>query len=124
MAALGDPVRRAILQLLAEGEQPVGAVVEALAAVRPISRPAISQHLTVLRGAGLVTMRAEGNRRLYALDPAGIAAVRAWLDALTEPVATFAQPLDALATEIARGRRARRQSGDATPSPSHVGSAS
>jgi DNA-binding transcriptional ArsR family regulator len=109
-AALGDPVRRAILRHLAEGEQPVGEVVEALAAVRPISQPAVSQHLTVLREAGLVTVRSEGNRRLYALDPAGIAAVSAWLDALMEPKATFAQPLDALATEIARGRHARRRS--------------
>lgn len=109
-AALGDPVRRTILLLLAEGERPASGIVEALRAVRPISQPAVSQHLKVLREAGLVTVRAEGTRRLYGLDPAGLGTVRAWLEALTVPVAAFAQPLDALATEIARGRRARRRS--------------
>lgn len=109
-AALGDPVRRSILQLLAEGERPATGIVEALRAVRPLSQPAVSQHLKVLREAGLVTVRAVGNRRLYALDPAGVEDVRDWLAALTEPTPTFAQPLDALATEVARGRRDRRRS--------------
>jgi DNA-binding transcriptional ArsR family regulator len=99
--ALGDRTRRQILELLAAGEQTVTAVV----AVLPISQPAVSQHLRMLRDAGLVTARAEGTRRLYALDEAGIEAARAWLARLADP---FAQPLDALETEIARGRRARR----------------
>jgi DNA-binding transcriptional ArsR family regulator len=98
--ALGDPTRRQILELLASGEQPAGAVVEAL----PISQPAVSQHLKVLRAAQLVTMRADGNRRLYAVDPAGVDAAQAWLARLTD---SFSQPLDALETEIARGKRAR-----------------
>jgi DNA-binding transcriptional ArsR family regulator len=106
--ALGDAVRRQILELLVAGEQPVGAVVAALQALAPISQPAVSQHLKVLREAGLVNVRAEGARRLYGLDEAGLDAAKAWLVALADPLGPFAQPLDALATEVARGRRARR----------------
>src|SRR5262245_64941490 len=84
--ALGDPARRLILELLAAGEQPAGAVVTALQARAPISQPAVSQHLKVLRGAGLVTVRAEGTRRLYALDPDGLGAARTWLEQLTDPL--------------------------------------
>lgn len=76
LAALGDPTRRAIFELLAEGPTPVGE----LAARLPVSRPAVSQHLRVLKGAGLVRDRAAGSRRLYQLDPDGVAAVRAYLD--------------------------------------------
>ena len=106
--ALGDPTRRQILELLASGEQPAGTVVAALQARAPISQPAVSQHLKALRQAGLVTVRAEGTRRLYAIDAAGLDAAKAWLARLADPLAPFAQPLDALATEVARGRRARR----------------
>jgi len=106
--ALGDPTRRQILELLASGEQPAGTVVAALQARAPISQPAVSQHLKGLRQAGLVTVRAEGTRRLYAIDDAGLEAAKAWLARLADPLAPFAQPLDALATEVARGRRARR----------------
>jgi DNA-binding transcriptional ArsR family regulator len=98
--ALGEPARRRILELLAVGEQPAGAVVAALQARAPISQPAVSQHFKVLREAGLVTVRAQGTRRLYA--------AQAWLTRLVDPVGPFAQPLDALATEVARGRRAGR----------------
>lgn len=106
--ALGDLTRRQILEVLAAGEQPAGAVVAALQARAPISQPAVSQHLKVLREAGLVTVRAEGIHRLYALDEAGLETARAWLTRLADPLAPFAQPLDALGTEVARGRRARR----------------
>jgi DNA-binding transcriptional ArsR family regulator len=106
--ALGDPTRRQILQLLAAGEQSAGALVAALQPGGPITQPAVSQHLKVLREARLVTMRAEGTRRLYAIDEAGLDAAHAWLARLRDPLAGFAQPLDALATEVARGRRARR----------------
>ncbi|MGK8524842.1 ArsR/SmtB family transcription factor [Nocardia asteroides] len=106
--ALGDPVRRFILELVAADEQPAGAVVAAVRQHTPISQPGVSQHLKVLREAGLVRVRAEGTRRLYALDPAGVDAARVWLAALADPLHQFAQPLDALATEVARGRRARR----------------
>jgi DNA-binding transcriptional ArsR family regulator len=108
--ALGDPVRRRILELLATGEQPVGAVVTALQAESPISQPAVSQHLKVLREGGLVLVRAAGTRRLYAIDQAGVDTAQGWLARLNDPLAPFAQPLDALATEVARGRRTRRRS--------------
>lgn len=107
--ALGDAVRRGILELVAGGERSAGDVVAAVRRTTPMSQPAVSQHLRVLREAGLVTVRAEGTRRLYAVDPAGLAAARAWLAALADPLAPFAQPLDALATEVERGRRARRR---------------
>jgi DNA-binding transcriptional ArsR family regulator len=74
--ALGDPTRRAILACLAERPQAVGE----LAAALPISRPAVSQHLKVLKDAGLVTDRAAGTRRVYRLDPAGVAALRDQLE--------------------------------------------
>ncbi len=76
-AALGDPTRRKIFELVAE--QPA-AVVD-LARVLPVSRPAVSQHLKVLKAAGLVIESAEGTRRIYRLDPRGIGAMRDWLDA-------------------------------------------
>jgi len=106
--ALGDGSRRRILGLLSVGEQPVGVLVRALGVETPISQPAVSQHLKVLRDAGLVTVRAERNRRLYAIDDRGLRVAQDWLAWLADPVAAFAQPLDALATEVARGRRARR----------------
>lgn len=76
MNALGDPTRRAIFERLAEGPRPVGELAKDL----PVSRPAVSQHLKVLKEAGLVTDRQVGNRRLYQLDPRGIGALRAYLD--------------------------------------------
>ena len=106
--ALGDGTRRHVLEVLAAGEAPVGAVVAAVREDGPISQPAVSQHLKVLLDAELVTVRAEGTRRLYALDPAGLEAAHAWLTHLADPLAPFAQPLDALATEVARGRRTQK----------------
>jgi DNA-binding transcriptional ArsR family regulator len=120
--ALGDPVRRRLLELVADGEVPAGTLVSAVQARAQISQPAVSQHLRVLRTAGLVQVRAEGNRRLYSVDDAGLAAAREWLARFTFP---FAQPLDALDTELARGRRARRLRGPAgepgTPSAASGG---
>lgn len=106
--ALGDLSRRQIIEVLAAGEQPVGAVVEAMQSRMSISQPAVSQHLKVLRNARLVTVRAEGNRRLYVLDHAGLDAAHSWLDHVAGHAGRFAQPLDALATEVERGKRARR----------------
>lgn len=86
LSALGDPTRRAIFEALADGPRPVGE----LAAQVPVSRPAVSQHLRVLKDAGLVQVSAEGTRRLYQLDPAGISAVRAYFDRFwTQTLASF-----------------------------------
>jgi DNA-binding transcriptional ArsR family regulator len=74
--ALGDPTRRAIFELLAERPRPVGELARDL----PVSRPAVSQHLKVLKDAGLVVDRPVGTRRIYQLDPDGIGALRAYLD--------------------------------------------
>jgi DNA-binding transcriptional ArsR family regulator len=76
LTALGDPTRRTIFERVAERPRAVGE----LAAQLPVSRPAVSQHLRVLKDAGLVTDRAEGTRRIYQLDPDGVAALRAYLD--------------------------------------------
>lgn len=104
--ALGDPVRRRIMELLSVGERPAGAVAEVLGGQFGISQPAVSQHLKVLREAGLVTVRAEGNKRIYCVDTDGLDAVRLWLERFADG---FAGPLDALETELARGKRERRQ---------------
>jgi DNA-binding transcriptional ArsR family regulator len=101
---LGDPVRRRVLELLAEGERASGAIVSAVQADFPISQPAVSQHLKVLRDAGFVSVRVEGNRRIYALQAGPLREVDAWLDRFRR---FWAQRLDALATEVARGKRAR-----------------
>lgn len=78
--ALGEPVRRRILELLAAGEQPAGTVVAAMQAETRISQPAVSQHLKVLKEAGLVRDEAAGTRRIYAVDPDGIDMLRTYLD--------------------------------------------
>jgi len=99
---LGDPVRRRILELLAEGELPAGGVAAVVGEEFGISQPAVSQHLRVLRESGFASVRADGTRRLYAIDPAGLTAVDAYLDQLR---VAWSRHLDALGTEIARGRR-------------------
>jgi DNA-binding transcriptional ArsR family regulator len=99
---LGDPVRRRILELLADGEQPAGAVSDAVRAEFGISQPAVSQHLKVLRESGFGTVRADGTRRLYAVDAAPLQEVDAWLERFR---GFWSQRLDALGTELARGRR-------------------
>jgi DNA-binding transcriptional ArsR family regulator len=103
---LGDPVRRRILELLAEGERSSGAVTEVIQAEFGISQPAVSQHLRVLRDSGFASVRPEGTRRLYAVDPAPLREVDAWLDQFR---GFWSQRLDALATELARGKRERRR---------------
>lgn len=76
LAALADPTRRAIFERLGDGPRSVGALARGL----PISRPAVSQHLRQLKEAGLVTDQADGTRRIYRIDPAGLGALRQWLD--------------------------------------------
>ena len=113
---LGDPVRRRILELLAAGEQTSGAITEVIRAEFGITQPAVSQHLRVLREAGFATVRPEGARRLYAVNPEPLRDVDAWLD----PFRAFWTPhLDALATEIARGRRQRRLRATPTRGAAH-----
>src|SRR5580693_7876056 len=75
-AALADPTRRRVLERLADGPCAVSAIAEGL----PVSRPAVSQHLKVLKAAGLVSDRQDGARRIYAIDPQGLGAMRAWID--------------------------------------------
>ena len=76
LGALGDPTRRAIFERIAQKPAAVGEIAEQL----PVSRPAVSQHLKVLKAAGLVTESSEGTRHIYRLDPRGIGAMRDWLD--------------------------------------------
>src|SRR3982750_1781105 len=101
LAALADPPRRELVALLAGGGTPAGGVAGRF----PVSPPAISRHLRVLREAGLVRSRTDGRRRLYALDPRPLRQLDTWLEPYRD---LWAQRLDALDTEIARGRRARR----------------
>lgn len=102
---LGDPTRRRILQLLADGEMSAGDVTAVIQAEFGISQAAVSQHLRVLRENGFATVRPEGTRRLYAVDGEPLKAVDEWLEQFRR---FWAQPLDALATELARGKRQRR----------------
>lgn len=86
LAALGDPTRRAVFERLARGPRSVGELARRL----PVSRPAVSQHLKVLQRAGLVTHRRAGNRRLYQVDPDGVAALRDYFDRYwTQALAAF-----------------------------------
>jgi DNA-binding transcriptional ArsR family regulator len=102
---LGSPVRRRILELLAERARTSGDVVEAIQREFDISQPAVSQHLGVLRESGFATARAEGTRRVYELGAVPFGEVEAWLDRFR---GVWDQRLDALATEVARGKRERR----------------
>lgn len=116
---LGDPVRRRILELLADGERAAGEVGAVVQEEFGISQPAVSQHLRVLRDNGFTTVRAEGTRRMYAVDPAPLQEVDMWLEAFRR---FWSQRLDALGTEIARGKRERRirQAGQAPGPAQHA----
>ncbi|TWP36243.1 ArsR/SmtB family transcription factor [Leekyejoonella antrihumi] len=105
---LGDPVRRRIVELLADGEIPAGAVTEVIGTEFGISQPAVSAQLRVLREAGFAAVRPQGARRLYAIRPDAFDEVDAWL---TTNRRRWTQSLDALDTEIARGRSRREQGG-------------
>lgn len=99
---LGDPVRRRILELLADRPHAAGEVAAAVGEEFGISQPAVSQHLRVLRESGFAAATAEGPRRIYAIRPEAFGDVESYLDALR---ASWSHHLDALGTEIARGRR-------------------
>jgi DNA-binding transcriptional ArsR family regulator len=108
---LGDPVRRRILELLASGEQASGEVSAVIRDEFGISQPAVSQHLKVLRDSGFASVRADGTRRLYAVETAPLRQVDAWLERFR---GFWDQRLDALGTELARGKRERRTQGEVT----------
>src|SRR5207253_6057268 len=93
-AALTDPTRRTVFEQLRSGGKPVGEIARDL----PVSRPAVSQHLKVLKGAGLVADRSEGTRRIYYIDPKGLGAMRAWLDQFWDAALT------AFAAEVERSK--------------------
>lgn len=102
---LGDPVRRRILELLADGESTSGAITAVVQSEFGISQPAVSQHLKVLRDSGFATVRPEGTRRLYAVDTAPLHDIDDWLGRFRH---FWEQRLDSLETELARGTRERR----------------
>ena len=97
LAVLADPTRRAVLEALRRKPLSVGDLAERL----PVSRPAVSQHLKALAAAGLVRHEAQGTRRLYEVDPAGLAALRAWLDGF------WGRTLAAFADEQSKAARPR-----------------
>ncbi len=110
---LGDPVRRRVLELLAEGERPAGDLVDVVRAEFGISQPAVSQHLRVLRESGFASVRPDGARRLYSVNSAPLDDAERWLAGLRR---SWEQRLDALGTELARGARERRRTAaEATP---------
>ncbi|WP_241383462.1 ArsR/SmtB family transcription factor [Rhodococcus sp. CH91] len=102
---LADPVRRRILELLSGGARAAGDIVTAIGEEFSISQPAVSQHLKVLRDHRFAVVYKDGARRLYELEPEVLVELEDWLERLHPPV--YAS-LDALETEIARGRRERR----------------
>jgi DNA-binding transcriptional ArsR family regulator len=109
---LGDSVRRRILELLADGERSSGELAFVIGAEFGISHPAVSQHLKVLRDNGFASVRPEGTRRLYAVESAPLEELDMWLSQFR---AFWTQRLDALGTELRRGRRAPRDTKDVPP---------
>ncbi len=99
---LGDPVRRRILELLSNGEQSAGQVTDVVRDEFGLSQPTVSGHLRVLRENGFATVRQQGTRRLYAVEPGPLQEVDQWLDGFRR---FWNGPLDALATELARESR-------------------
>lgn len=91
LSALADPTRRRIFERLRGGQKPVGVLADGL----PVSRPAVSQHLKVLKDAGLVDVRASGTQRVYHIDPRGLGALRVWLDQFwDDALCAFAAEVD------------------------------
>jgi|SRR6516225_9643103 DNA-binding transcriptional ArsR family regulator len=106
LAALADPTRREIFERLARAPSAVGELASEL----PVSRPAVSQHLKVLKEAGLVIHRDEGTRNVYEIDPKGLGALRAWLDQF------WAEALDAFKAEAEKDDPNSPRGGGARPS--------
>ena len=103
---LSDPVRRRALELIAQRERPSGEVVKVVGAEFGISQSAVSQHLRVLRDSGFASVRKEGAKRCYSIDTNGFDDVEAWLDQLRH---YWGPRMEALATEVERGKRIRRK---------------
>ena len=101
---LGDPVRRRILELLAEGAKTSGGIVDVIQREFGITQPAVSQHLRVLRESGFASVRPEGTRRIYAIEPVRLREAEAWFERFR---VFWEHKLEALATEIARGKKGR-----------------
>ena len=101
LAALADPTRRRVFERLRRGPKSVGALAQGL----PVSRPAVSQHLRALKEAGLVGDRAEGTRRVYFIDPHGLAALRRWLNQFWD------EALAAFQTEVEGGAGEQKENG-------------
>lgn len=106
---LGDPTRRRILELLAEGERSSGDIVAVIEREFGITQSAVSQHLRVLRESGFATVRPDGARRLYSVDATPIREVDEWIERFR---GLWEHRLDALETEVARGKRERRVRGE------------
>lgn len=102
LTALADPTRRKVFERLKSGPRAVGEVARGML----VSRPAVSQHLKVLKEAGLVTDRPEGTRRVYYIDPHGLGALRAWLDQFWD------QALTAFQAEVERGTEEKKDEGE------------
>lgn len=107
-------MRRRILELIQAGEMSSGAITEVIRAEFQISQPAVSQHLKVLRDNGFAHVRTDGTRRLYSVDTAPLREVDQWLEGFRR---NWTPHLDALATEIARGKRERRKTTNQETSP-------
>ncbi|PFG38391.1 ArsR family transcriptional regulator [Georgenia soli] len=106
MDALGDPVRRRIVEELAAGDRPAGELARVVGLEFGISQPAVSRHLRVLKEAGVVASEVDAQRRRYSLRAEAVEDLMAWTDGLAQ---FWNQRLDALETEIVRGRAARRK---------------
>lgn len=104
---LGDPVRRRLLELLAEDEISAGELTDVIREEFGISQPAVSQHLRVLRESGFTQMRKDGARRLYVLEPSALDEIDGWLNRVRR---AWQPAFDALHTEIARGKQQRKES--------------
>lgn len=114
MDALGDPVRRRLVELLGTQRRSAGALATAVAEELGLSQPAVSRHLRVLREAGVVDVEQDGTRRMYAVRPEALVEVEAWA---ARVVGRWQPHLDALATEVARGRRDVRAPSTAVGAP-------
>jgi DNA-binding transcriptional ArsR family regulator len=116
---VGDPIRRRILELLVQHDLSAGQIGDTIQREFGISQPGVSTHLRVLREAGFAQVQAEGARRLYSIDPGGLQEVDAWLDRFRQ---LWVAPLDALATEVARGGKQRQT--PASPARTRISTAS